>query len=57
MALVEGQRVELRQGTLVHIRRGDTHEIRNTGESVLQTLNVYVPPAYNVEGDELAAGR
>ena len=56
-ALVEGERVELRQGTLVHIRRGDAHEIRNTGRSPLQTLNVYVPPAYTQEGDELPAGR
>ena len=57
VALIEGQWVELRKGTLVHIRRGDAHEIRNTGGIALQTLNVYVPPAYTVEGDELAAGR
>src|SRR3989440_2510435 len=46
VALVNGDRVELREGTLVLIQRGDEHEIRNTGETPLRTLNVYVPPAY-----------
>jgi mannose-6-phosphate isomerase-like protein (cupin superfamily) len=57
VASIEGERVELREGTLVLIPRGDAHEIRNTGGSALQTLNVYVPPAYTAAGDELAAGR
>ena len=57
VALVNGDRVELREGTLVLIQRGDEHEIRNTGETPLRTLNVYVPPAYTEEGEELPAGR
>ncbi|MBV8607871.1 MAG: cupin domain-containing protein [Singulisphaera sp.] len=57
LALVGGERVELREGTLVLIQRGETHEIRNTGREPLRTLNVYVPPAYTDEGDELPAGR
>jgi mannose-6-phosphate isomerase-like protein (cupin superfamily) len=57
LALVEGTRVELREGTLVLIQRGETHEIRNTGREPLRTLNVDVPPAYTAEGDELPAGR
>jgi mannose-6-phosphate isomerase-like protein (cupin superfamily) len=56
-AVVAGERVELREGTLVFIRRGETHEIRNTGKEPLRTLNVYVPPAYTEDGDELSAGR
>lgn len=56
-ATVNGRRVELREGTLVLIQRGDQHEIRNTGEAPLCTLNVYVPPAYADDGDELPAGR
>jgi mannose-6-phosphate isomerase-like protein (cupin superfamily) len=56
-AVVNGDRVELREGTLLLIERGDKHEIRNTGKTPLQTLNVYVPPAYTVEGEELPAGR
>ncbi len=56
-AIVEGERVELREGILVLIQRGKTHEIRNTGRGPLRTLNVYVPPAYTSDGDELPAGR
>jgi len=56
VAVVEGEQVRLRAGTLVLIQRGDRHEIRNTGDRPLQTLNVYVPPAYTEEGKELPAG-
>jgi mannose-6-phosphate isomerase-like protein (cupin superfamily) len=56
-AVVNGSKVPLREGTLVLIQRGDTHEIRNTGRGPLRTLNVYVPPAYTADGDELPAGR
>ncbi|HEV3263482.1 MAG TPA: cupin domain-containing protein [Gemmataceae bacterium] len=57
VAIVEGARVELREGTLVLIERGETHEIRNTGPVPLKTLNVYVPPGYTPDGEELPAGR
>ena len=57
VAVVNGERVELREGTLVLIERGDRHEIRNTGDTPLKTLNVYVPPAYTDDGDELPAGK
>ena len=56
-AIVAGQRVELRAGTLLLIQRGEAHEIRNTGDEPLQTLNIYVPPAYTADGDELPAGK
>src|SRR5215467_9928653 len=56
-AVVNGERVELHEGTLVLIQRGDRHEIRNTGRVPLRTLNVYVPPAYSEEGEELPPGR
>src|SRR5437660_2047034 len=52
-ATVNNRRVALREGTLVLIQRGDTHEICNTGSGPLKTLNVYVPPAYTEEGEEL----
>jgi mannose-6-phosphate isomerase-like protein (cupin superfamily) len=55
-AIVNGEAVELREGTLVLIHRGDKHEIRNTGSGPLRTLNVYVPPAYTEDGGELPAG-
>ena len=35
------------------IEHGDRHEIRNTGRALLRTLNFYVPPAYDSDGDEL----
>lgn len=55
-ATVNGRSVKLRAGTLVLIERGDRHAIRNTGRSPLRTLNIYVPPAYTSNGDELSAG-
>ncbi len=36
---------------------GDKHEICNTGKEALRTLNVYVPPAYTDDSDELPVGR
>jgi len=56
-ATVNDDRVELREGTLVLIQRGDRHEIRNTGSGPLKTLNVYVPPAYTAAGEELPRGK
>jgi mannose-6-phosphate isomerase-like protein (cupin superfamily) len=57
LAVVNGDRLELRQGTLVLIERGDRHEIRNIGRTPLKTVNFYVPPAYTPDGEELPAGR
>ena len=57
VAIVEKKRHPLRPGTLLLIERGETHEIRNTGEGALQTLNVYVPPAYTDDGEPLPRGR
>lgn len=56
-AIVNGRRLALREGTLVLIEKGDTHEIRNTGRTPLETVNVYVPPAYRSDGEELPRGR
>jgi mannose-6-phosphate isomerase-like protein (cupin superfamily) len=56
-ATVNGKRYGLRAGSLLLIARGDTHEIRNSGRTLLKTLNLYVPPAYTSSGDELPAGR
>ena len=56
-AVVNGHRYDLKVGSLMLIERGDTHEIRNTGSAPLKTLNFYVPPAYDKEGEELPLGR
>jgi len=57
LAIVDGKKVSLAQHSLLLIRRGDNHEIRNTGKTPLRTLNIYVPPAYNKSGDTLPPGR
>jgi mannose-6-phosphate isomerase-like protein (cupin superfamily) len=57
LAIVNGKRYPLRTGSLLLIERGDKHEIRCMGRGQLKTLNIYVPPAYTEDGDELAAGK
>ena len=57
VANINGRAVELGAGTMVLIERGDTHEIRNTGRSLLKTVNVYLPPAYADAETELPAGK
>lgn len=56
-ATVNGRKIALSPGTMLLIERGDTHAVRNTGRGLLKTLNVYVPPAYAADGDELPPGR
>ncbi len=57
VAMVNKKRYPLRAGTLLLIEHGDRHEIRNTGGELLRTLNWYVPPAYNQEGEPLPRGK
>ena len=57
VAIVEGARRKLRAGSLLVIERGERHEVRNTGRTLLRTLNLYSPPAYNDGGEPLPAGR
>jgi mannose-6-phosphate isomerase-like protein (cupin superfamily) len=56
-ATINGERLPLKAGTLVLIERGDIHEVRNTGRGPLRTINIYVPPAYTDDGEELPRGR
>lgn len=56
-ATINGKHHPVSEGTLMLIEHGDEHEIRNTGDTPLRTLNVYVPPAYSPDGKELPAGR
>jgi mannose-6-phosphate isomerase-like protein (cupin superfamily) len=56
-ATVNGKRYGLRAGSLMLIEHGDEHEIRNSGRTLLRTLNFYVPPAYRSDGDPLPRGR
>jgi mannose-6-phosphate isomerase-like protein (cupin superfamily) len=52
-ARVNGRRYPLRANSLLLIERTDEHEIKATGRTPLRTLNVYVPPAYSKNGNEL----
>lgn len=56
-ATVAGRRRSLAPGGLLLIERGEKHEIRNTGRVLLRTLNFYVPPAYEKDGDPNPRGR
>jgi mannose-6-phosphate isomerase-like protein (cupin superfamily) len=56
-AIINRNKVLLKPGMLVLIEAGDTHEIRNTGRALLKTVSVYLPPAYDEEGEELPRGR
>lgn len=57
LAIVEGKRRQLRNGSLLLIESGERHEIRNTGRRLLITLNIYSPPAYSQKGTLLMAGK
>ncbi|MGB3633682.1 MAG: cupin domain-containing protein [Rubrobacteraceae bacterium] len=45
-AVVEGEKREFEEGALLLIEAGEAHEVSNTGESPLETLNIYSPPNY-----------
>ncbi|MFD0740479.1 cupin domain-containing protein [Lysobacter koreensis] len=57
VAIVEGRRVPLKAGTLLVIERRERHEVRNTGRTLLKTLNFYTPPAFDAQGDPVGPGR
>ena len=51
------RRVPLKAGTLLVIERGERHEVRNTGRTLLKTLNFYYPPAFDADGDPKGPGK
>ena len=55
-AVVDGGRQPLQPGSLLLVERGETHEIRCTGDEPLRTVNFYSPPAYRDDGEPLPAG-
>ena len=61
VAIVAGaegrRRIPLRAGRLVVIERGERHEVRNTGRTLLKTLNFYYPPAFDADGEPVGPGR
>ncbi len=51
------RRIALKAGRLLVIEKGERHEIRNTGRTLLRTLNFYYPPAFDAQGDPVGPGR
>jgi len=51
------RRVTLEPGRLLVIEKGERHEVRNTGDGLLRTLNFYYPPAFARDGDPKGPGR
>jgi mannose-6-phosphate isomerase-like protein (cupin superfamily) len=47
------RRVLLVEGSLLLVEKGELHQIRNTGRRTMRTINFYIPPAYDSEGDPL----
>lgn len=52
-AKTKGKQHALGPGSLLLIEKGEPHQITNTGEVPLVTLNVYAPPAYDPKGEPL----
>jgi mannose-6-phosphate isomerase-like protein (cupin superfamily) len=50
-ARVAGRTVKLRAGSLLLIEKREPHVIRAGRRSRLVTVNLYVPPAYDPEGE------
>ena len=56
-ATIAGKKSTLSAGKLILIERGENHQIENTGNTNLVTLNFYVPPAYTASGAERPAAK
>src|SRR3954471_24702904 len=50
-AKVGRRSLRLRAGSLLLIEKGEAHQITNTGDAPMVTLNFYAPPAYTKGGD------
>ncbi|MGF1473131.1 MAG: cupin domain-containing protein [Rubrobacteraceae bacterium] len=46
LAVVEGEEHRIGGGSLLLIEAGEAHEISNSGDGPLETLNIYSPPEY-----------
>lgn len=57
VAVVADKKYPLKKNTLLLIERGERHEVRNTGRTLLKTLNIYVPPAYRSDEEPLPRGK
>ena len=55
-ATVGRRSVKIAVNSLLLIEKGEPHEIENTGDTPLVTLNIYAPPAYDDDGEPLYGG-
>ncbi len=51
------RRIRLSTHTLLIVEKGELHQIKNTGRADLVTINVYIPPAYNVKSKVLDSAK
>src|SRR5712671_1238723 len=54
-AKTSGRSVAIKEGSLLLIEKNEAHQITNTGQRPLVTLNFYAPPAYMENGEDRAA--
>ena len=52
-----GRRIALKPGVLLVIEKQERHEIRNTGDGLLKTLNFHYPPAFTAGGNPKGPGK
>jgi mannose-6-phosphate isomerase-like protein (cupin superfamily) len=45
-AIIDGKSEEINSGDLLLIEAGENHQIKNTGNTLLRTFNIYAPPEY-----------
>ena len=48
---------KVKAGGVVLIEKAEHHQIRNTGKTPLRTINLYVPPAYDADGEVISNAR
>src|SRR5690349_15993319 len=49
--------IKLAAGSLLVIERQEPHQIKCLGKEPLRTINLYVPPAYDDEGEPLPSAK
>jgi hypothetical protein len=50
-------RIKLESASLLVIEKGALHRIVNSGKRSLRTINFYVPPAYDEQGEPVGTLR
>lgn len=48
--------MNLKEGSLLLVEKGEVHQVKNPGPRPLVTINFYAPPAYTSAGETRIAG-